>query len=130
MLIDHIIKNINHRKGNLCKFYAWLEYNEDTPIKMKILVLYGCVFACIFYCAEAWYEIDAVSEEMLLMERQALKRCLGVKSSTPDDIVYTELDIATIVNNIKERQHRFFNKLAELDGAAIICDILLTDLKY
>ena len=124
MLIDHIIKNINQRKGNLSKFYAWLEYNENTPIKMKILVLYGCVFACIFYCSEAWYEIDAVSEEMLLMERQALKRCLGVKSSTPDDIVYTELDLANIVNNIKERQHHFFRKLAELEGAAIICDIL------
>ena len=28
------------------------------------------------------------------------------------------------MNNIKERQHQFFSKLAELEGAAIICDIL------
>ena len=121
---DYILKNINIRKVNLSKFYAWLQYNEDTPITMKLIVLYNCVLTAIFYCAETWYEIDKVSQEMLLMERNALKRCLGVKASTPDDIVYTEVNRANIVNRIKEQQHQFFNKLATLDGAAIVCDIL------
>ena len=58
------------------------------------------------------------------MERTALKRCLGVKASTPDDIVYTEVNRANIVNKIKEQQYQFFSKLADLDGAAIVCDIL------
>ena len=124
ILKDHIVKNISHRKVHLHKFYAWLEYNEDTPIQIKLLVLYGCVFASIFYCSETWYEIDSISKEILLMERQALKRCLGVKSSTPDDILYIELNKATMVNTIKDRQHRFFAKLATLDGYAIVCDIL------
>ena len=123
-LKDHILKNINNRKGNLSKFYAWLQYNENTPIILKLLVMYNCVLAAIFYCAETWYEIDEVSQEMLLMERTALKRCLGVKASTPDDIIYTEVNRANIVNRIKEQQHQFFNKLATLDGAAIVCDIL------
>ena len=91
---------------------------------MKLLVLYNCVLANIFYCAETWFEIDAVSEVMLLLERQALKRCLGVKASTPDDIIYTELDRSDIVSTIKERQFKFFCKLANLDGSAIVCDIL------
>ena len=121
---DHITKNINHRKGNLVKFYAWLEYNTNTPIEIKLLTLYNCVLASIFYCAETWYEIDLVKDEMLLMERQALKRCLGVKSSTPDDIIYTELDRANIVNKIKEQQNQFFYKLSTLEGHAIVCDIL------
>ena len=124
ILKDHILKNINHRKGNMSKFYAWLQYNQDTPIMMKLIVLYNCVLAAIFYCSETWYEIDEVSQEMLSMERTALKRCLGVKASTPDDIVYTEVNRATIVNKIKEQQHQFFTKLATLDGAAIVCDIL------
>ena len=121
---DHIVKNINHRKGNLVKFYAWLEYNVDTPFEIKLLALYNCVLASIFYCAETWYEIDEVKEDMLLMERQALKRCLGVKSSTPDDIIYTEVDRGNIVNKIKEQQHQFFSKLSTLEGYAIVCDIL------
>ena len=124
ILKDHILKNINLRKGNLAKFYAWLQYNEHTPILMKLIVLYNCVLAAIFYCSETWYEIDQVSQEMLLMERAALKRCLGVKASTPDDIVYTEVNRANIVNKIKEQQYQFFTKLADLDGAAIVCDIL------
>ena len=124
LLKDHILKNINTRKVHLHKFYAWLEDNEYTPIQIKLLVLYGCVFAAIFYCSETWYEIDAVCEDILLLERQALKRCLGVKTSTPDDIIYTELNRPNIVNSIKEQQRKFFDKLPELEGNAIVCDIL------
>ena len=123
-LIDHIRENISHRKVHLHKFYAWLEYNADTPIQIKLLVLYGCVFEAMYYCSETWYVIDSVSEEMLLIERKALKRCLGVKSSTPDDMIYTELNRSNIINAIKDRQHTFFNKLPDLEGSAIVCDIL------
>ena len=97
-----MMKNINLRKGNVAKFYAWLQYNEHTPILMKLILLCNCVLAAIFYCLETWYEIDQVSQEMLLMERTALKRCLGVKASTSDDIVYTEVNRANIVNKTKE----------------------------
>ena len=123
-IAEQILKNIEDRKGNMYKFYAWLENNQDTPIKVKLLVLYNCVFSSIFYCAETWFELDAVSDVMLLLERQALKRCLGVKASTPDDILYTELDRPDIVSSTKERQYKFFCKLANLDGSAIVCDIL------
>ena len=123
-IAQHILKNIEDRKGNMYKFYAWLENNQDTPIKMKLLALYNCVFTSIFYCAETWYEIDAVSDVMLLLERQALKRCLGVKASTPDDIIYSELDRPDIVSLTKERQYKFFCKLANLDGSAVVFDIL------
>ena len=101
-----------------------MEYNEHTPIQIKLLVLYACVFAAMYYCSETWYEIESVREDILLMERQALKRCLGVKKSTPDDIVYQELNRANIVNSIKERQYKFFRKLRELEGNALVCDIL------
>ena len=123
-IAEQILRNIEDRKGNMHKFYAWLEYNEDTPIQIKLIVLYNCVLANIFYCAETWFEIDAVSDVMLLLERQGLKRCLGVKASTPDDIIYAELDRPDIVSTIKERQYNFFCKLANLDGSAIVCDIL------
>ena len=101
-IAEHILRNIEDRKGNMHKFYAWLENNEDTPIQVKLVVLYNCVLSSIFYCAETWFEIDAVSDVMLQLERQALKRCLGVKASTPDDILYAELDRPDIVSIISQ----------------------------
>ena len=122
--------------GSIHKFYAWLQYNNDTPIKIKILVLYNCVFAAILYAAETWGDLTSVSEKILLIERQALKRCLAVKSSTPDDLLYIELDRADIVSTIKDRQHNFYSKLLSLDeGSAVVLDVLelckeLTIVKY
>ena len=34
-----MIFNINERFSNLCKFYSWLEVNEDTPIEIKVVCL-------------------------------------------------------------------------------------------
>ena len=125
ILIEHIVANIDHRMGNMHKLYAWLQFNDLTPIKIKLLVLYNCVFQAILYAAETWGDITAVSDRILLMERQALKRCLGVKSSTPDDLLYIELDRADIVSIIRDRQCNFYQKLMSLEeDSAIILDVL------
>ena len=125
ILIDHILANIDNRKGNIHKFYAWLQYNIDTPVKVKLVVLYNCVFSAILYAAETWGDLTKIAEKILLMERQALKRCLGVKSSTPNNILYIELDRGDIVATIKDRQYKFYRKLLSLDeGSAVILDVL------
>ena len=122
---DQIIANINDRMWNINKFYAWLQYNASTPIEIKLLALYNCVFMAILYGAETWGDITSVSEKILLFERQALKRCLGVKSSTPDNLLYLELNRSDIVASIRDSQCRFFLKLLSLeDGTAIVRDIL------
>ena len=36
--------NWKDRIGRICKFYAWLEHNENTPIEIKLLVLENCLF--------------------------------------------------------------------------------------
>ena len=66
---------------------TWLDYNMDTPIKVKLLVLYNCVFSSILYGAETWYDISTVSEDLLLLERQALRRCLGVKAKHAKQLI-------------------------------------------
>ena len=133
---DQILANINDRMWNLNKFYAWLQYNALTPIEIKLLALYNCVFMAILYGAETWGDITSVSEKILLFERQALKRCLGVKSSTPDNLLYIELNRADIVSSIRDSQCRFFLKLLSLeDDTAVVRDVLelcreLTIVKY
>ena len=125
ILAEHILANINNRMWNIHKFYAWLQYNMDTPIKVKLIVLYNCVFSAILYAAETWGDLTNIREKILKIERQAMKRCLGVKSSTPDDMIYIELNRGDIVASIKDRQCKFFQKLFTLEeGSAIILDVL------
>ena len=125
ILAEHIAANINNRMWNMHKFYAWLEYNLDTPIKIKLLVLYNCVFSAILYAAETWGDMTMTKEKILQTERQALKRILCVKSSTPNDLLYIELNRADIVANIRDRQQKFYRKLLSLEeGSAIILDVL------
>ena len=114
LLKDQILKNLNTKIINVHKFYAWLEHNMDTPIKIKLLVLYGCALAALLYGVETWWEIDSFREKVLLIERKALKRCLGVKSSTPNNILYIELNKADIISTICDRQYQFFQKLSDL----------------
>ena len=125
ILTEHILANVNNRMGNIHKFYAWLQYNIDTPIKVKLIVLYNCVFPAITYAAETWGDISTIKEKILQVERKALKRRLGVKSSTPTNLLYIELDLADIVASIRDRQHKFYQKLQSLqEGTAIVLDVL------
>ena len=109
-----IDKNISHKMYNIIKFYAWLECNEETPFFIKIKTLYTCLFASIFYSIEAWGDISQYGERILNIEKEALKRCLGVKGSTMNDLVYLELQRADMVAHVKDRQHKFYNKIVKL----------------
>ena len=89
---DLVQYNLNKKLFNITKFYNWLDANETTPAKIKIDVLYSCMFQSFLYSCEAWGHIDHIEKKLLLQERLALKRILGVKKSTPDDIVYCEVN--------------------------------------
>ena len=107
---EHILKNIREKKGNAVKFFAWIDNNKYTPIKVKLQILYTCVLPAIIYGGE----IDKVKKYILQIERLALKRCLGVKRSTPDDIIYIEVNRPEIIAVIKDRQFTFYRKLVSL----------------
>ena len=107
--------NLKKKSFNICGFYGWLEANQQTPIILKLKVLYSCMFAAILYSCEAWGNIDGIAEEILLMERKALKRCLGVKSSVPNDVIYHELNIPDIIAKILKQQQKFFAKIMLLE---------------
>ena len=110
----------------MTKFYAWLENNKYAPIKLKIQILYTCVFPAILYGAETWWDINNnLMEDILLLERAVLKRCLGVKKSTPTDIVYCELNRPDMSAVIKDSQRNFFKKLQNLSSEdALVTDVM------
>ena len=69
------------------------------------------MFSSLLYSCEAWGNIDVIAEKLMLIEKKALKRCLGVKKGTTDDIVYYEINRADLVAVITDRQYKFFQKI-------------------
>ena len=126
--------NLNKKTFHIGEFYGWLQANRETPILLKIRVLYGCMFAAILYSCEAWGNIDGIKEQLLKMERKALKSCLGVKASVPNDIVYQELNIPDVIAKIIRLQQKFFAKIMILEpNEAIIrqlVDRFMADEEY
>ena len=47
-----LTKNVNQRMNNICKFYALLEINKDTPIEIKLMILDNCLFSSLLYDVE------------------------------------------------------------------------------
>ena len=113
--------NLKKKLSNIPKFYAWLNINRSTPFMLKMKVLYSCMFPSILYSCETWGDTTSYAKDLLLVEKKALKACLGIKSSTPDDIIYIELNRADIICHIHTRQYKFYRKficLNEDDSSA------------
>ena len=121
-----IQKNINKRMFNTAKFYAWLDVNETTPIQVKLMVLDSCMFGAILHGAECWGDISFLEQQLLGIERKALKSILKVKKGTTNDLVYHELRRGTIMSAVHDRQFNFFQKLAEFTEAdAMVASIII-----
>ena len=97
---------------------------RTPPIKVKLLAFYICLFATLLYSCEVWVNLDEIAENLLKIEKKALKSCLGVKASTPDDLVYLELNKADIISTIRDRQYNFFRKfMNQTEDTAIAMNI-------
>ena len=125
-IIKHIKKNLQDRMYNINKFYDWLHVNEFTPVKVKLQVLYTCMFSAYLYGVETWWKIDDVSKQLLLLERKLLKCILCVKNNTPDDILYLELNKPDIIATVKSRQYSFYSKLLMLQDTDAVSRKILT----
>ena len=113
-MVVHMKRNLKDRMFHVHKFYEWLYVNDSTPLKIKVQVLYSCMFAAYLYGIETWWQSDLIIEDILLLERKLLKSILCVKRNTPDELLYIELDRHDIATTIKYRQYKFFRKLLSL----------------
>ena len=106
---------------NIHKFYGWLEVNTNTPIEVKLLVLYSGVFSALLYGVETWEDIELIKKEILSIEIKALKAILNVKKDTSNDLVYHELRRGTIFSKIKDQQWKFYQRLMKVKVDESLC---------
>ena len=107
--------NLNERINNVCKFYAWLEVNVETPIEIKLLVLDNCIFSSILYAVETWDDIGYTEKKLKLIEQKALKAVLKVKKGTSTDLLYNEIKRPDIMARIKDLQWKFYHRVMNLN---------------
>ena len=129
-IVKHIESNLKQRAFHEAKFFEWLSVNEWTPIRIKVHVLYACMFNAYLYGAEAWWRIDDFSDNLLKLERKLLKAVLHANPSTPHDLVYIELSRPDIVAIVKQRQHSFFKRLNSLNSDDSICKKLVDRFRH
>ena len=94
----------------------WLQVNNNTPFPLKMKILYNCMFPSLLYSCEAWGNLKKMENELLLIERKALRACLGVKQGAPDDILYFEINKPDIIAAIYLRQYKFYQKFIQLQS--------------
>ena len=86
-IVELIEANLKQRTFQIKKYLDWIEVNESIPITIKLQVLDACFFTAYLYGAETLWKIDDVSETILTKERKLLKRILGVKTGTSNDLI-------------------------------------------
>ena len=73
------------------------------------------MYEFLLYSCETWGALQKLETQLLLIEKKALKACLGVKMGTSDDIVYAEINKADIVSTIYWWQYKFYRKFMNLN---------------
>ena len=120
-----IIFNIDDRSQNWCKFYAWLEVNEETPIEIKLLVLDACLLSVVLYAVEVFGDMSCVEKKLRLAEQKALRAILQVKKGTTIELLYNEIKRPDVMSVIRDSQYKFYQKVKGLKKEeAVVVSIL------
>ena len=91
------------------KLASFLNQNEYAPISVKLKVVNACINSALTYGCEAWGSCPLNIIETL--QRKALKMVLGIKTNTPNEIVYIESGCAPLKPSIYKKQLKYYRKL-------------------
>ena len=103
--------NLKMRHGR--KFYSFVSAHRDAPFTVKKTVWDAAVISAITYASESWWTTDLKPAVSLYMS--TLKRLLGVRTQTPNDLCLMELDLPSMPALVTKRQREFFCRMANRD---------------
>ena len=99
---------MNKRYKSVIKFYNFIRSNKLAPLKIKLKVLRSCVLGSLLYNCETFGPL--IPKQLDSTYLKLLKCCLGVRSNTPNDIVYVESGFLPLNSLILIRQFKFYKR--------------------
>ena len=114
-LAHDVEADIKHRHLNIVKFYAFLRSNRNAPVDVKLKVLEACVFSSLLHNAETW--ADCRIERLEVLHRRMLKSILGVRMTTPSELLHVELGVTSVKTYVSVKQFNFWKKVVELSDS-------------
>ena len=91
------------------EFISFVEKNSDIPFVVKKRVFDACLMSAILYGCESWLNGDL--KPICKIYNWALKRLLGVRLTTCNDLCYIESGYSSLKAIIKSKQRKFFIKM-------------------
>ena len=107
---DHISGKTSH----VMKFLSFLARHTDAPMSVKDQVWNSALKSAIFYSGETWLTNDLRPAETVYM--MTLKRMLGIRVTTCNDIVLAELGRSSAKAALRQHQANFLHKLMSRQG--------------
>ena len=114
--VDSSVKqHILSKQKHVAKFAAFVAKNIDFPFWIKRRVMDAALMTSVLYGCESWIGrgINAAQSAYMTI----LKTMLGVRQSTPNDLILLELGYPSLQGRVRDSQRKFLQKiLAERSG--------------
>ena len=91
------------------KFIAFIEKNSDLPFIIKKRIFDACLISGLLYGCESWLNGDL--KPVIKLYNWALKRMLGVRLTTCNDLCYVESGYVSLKAIVRSKQRKFFVKM-------------------
>ena len=108
--VTSVVKaHAQEKMAHFHKFMAFIEKNSDIPFIIKKRVFDACLLSAILYGCESWLNGDL--KPVCKIYNWALKRMLGVRLTTCNDVCYVESGYVSLKAIVKKKQRKFFVKM-------------------
>ena len=97
------------QKSVFVKLSNYMRNNQTAPITVKRKILRSCLNASLLYGCETWGSASLQKVETLY--RKAIKLTFGMRSNTPNAILFIESGLTELKAEIYKRQYEYWGKV-------------------
>ena len=108
-LQEQIVSHLKENMKQVHKFRAFLSKNSEAPLYVKMKVWSCMLLSSLFYGAETWWTSKLLKVNNIYLA--TLRDCLGVRTTICNDVIYTEVGLASASALVKDKQLKFLAKV-------------------
>ena len=99
----------NAKMPHVLKFVSFINKNNDIPFFVKKRVFEAALMSSLVYGCESWLGADL--KPMIKLYNWCIKKLLGVRKFTCNDVCYIESGFLPLPDIVKHKQHSFLNAM-------------------